>query len=264
VVLWSAGCGDNAAPSRTYGGFSMSIQSWTFRAFDFEQALSFVDELGLAHVEMYDAHVPVAGAAQELAARRSRLDELGIRLLTHGTNPLSADHAANRALFEFARAMGIRNLLADPPAEALDSVEQLVDEFDIRIAIHNHGPGSRYGVPDDVLAALAGRDARIGTCVDTGHYIRSGVDPTQALRAFPGRLFGVHLKDVAAAEPTAPDVILGDGVLDVIGIFRALREVGLPADAALSLEYEANPDAPLADVRAGLAVADAAARAAVP
>jgi sugar phosphate isomerase/epimerase len=264
AALWATlGCGDNAAPVPTYGGFSMSIQSWTFRVFDFEGALGFVDELGLAYVEMYEAHVSLAGSPQELAAQRGRLDQLGIRLLTHGTNPLSADHDANRAVFEFARAMGLRNLLADPPAEALDSLEQLVAEYDVRIAIHNHGPGSRYSVPEDVLAALAGRDARIGTCVDTGHYLRSGVDPAVAIAAFSGRLYGVHLKDVAAQTPTAPDVILGDGVLDVAGVFRALRDVGLPADAALSLEYEANPEAPLEDVRVSLAVADAAARATV-
>jgi inosose dehydratase len=258
LALVPLGCG-SSAPS--YGGFSMSMQSWTFRMFTTAQVLGFVEQLGLAYVEMFEAHWSVAASDAEIEGMRGALDAAGIRCLTHGTNPLSADDAANRAVFEFARRAGIRNLLADPPPESFAGLEQLVAEYDVRVAIHNHGPGARYDRIEDVVNAISGRDVRIGTCVDTGHYLRSGEDPVRAIRELGTRVYGVHLKDVAAATAGAPDVVLGDGILDVEGVFAALRDVGLPADAALSLEYEANPEAPMEDVRRGLAVAAAAAAA---
>ena len=259
VALVTRGCGGD---DDRFGGFRMSIQAWTFRTFATDAMLQMVHDLGLRRVELYAAYWPIDGTPDEIAAMRARLDDLALDCMTHGTNPFTADHEANRRVFAFAQAAGIRNLLADPPADAFTSLEQLVAEYDVRIAIHNHGPGSRYPRVADVQAALAGRDARIGTTVDTGHYIRSGEDPVAAIRTLGDRLYGVHLKDVAAAAADAPDVILGtSGLLDVAGVFRALRDVAFPEDASLSLEYEANPEDPYDDVATCLDVASRAARA---
>ena len=138
---------------------------------------------------------------------------------------------------------------ADPDPAAFDSLNDLVKEFDIRVAIHNHGPRHRYNKVVDVLHAIEGRDERIGACADLGHFIRSGQHPVEVIRLLKGRLYGIHLKDFAEMKENAKGVILGKGHLDVSAVFATLIDVGFPADGALSLEYEENPQDPIADIR---------------
>jgi sugar phosphate isomerase/epimerase len=111
-----------------------------------------------------------------------------------------------------------------------------------------------YDKLDDVVKAIKDRDRRIGACVDCGHYLASGEDPVRCVLALGDRVHGVHLKDQAETGKKAPNVILGRGHLDVVGLFKALRKIRFPADGALSLEYEANPDNPLDDIKACLAI----------
>ena len=132
------------------------------------------------------------------------------------------------------------------------------DRYDIRAAIHNHGPNHRYNKVVDVLKAIEGHDERIGACADLGHYIRSGESATEVIRLLKGRLYGIHLKDFSAMEDKAKGVILGKGHLDVPGVVDALVSVGFPADGALSLEYEENPQDPIADITACYAIAKSA------
>ena len=257
------GCGDNTSGGR-FAGFTMAIQTWTFRAFPLEQELAFMQELGVARVELGPqptANGTYPPSADEIAALREQIASHDLACVTCGLEPVGADPDANRAIFDYARALGVRTIGVDPELGWLDDLDALAIEYDLRIAIHNHGPGSHYSEIADVEAALAGRSAHVGCLVDTGHYLRAGVNPIDALRAFRGRVYGVHLKDVAAADPTAPDVILGEGVLDLVALFATLRAIEFPADASLSIEYESNPLAPYDDVAASLAAAASAARA---
>jgi sugar phosphate isomerase/epimerase len=181
-------------------------------------------------------------------------------MLSHGVNGFSKNHEANRKLFEFAKKAGVRNITADPSEDSFDSLEQLVAEFDIRIAIHNHGPRARYDKIADVLNAVKNRHANIGACADLGHFIRSDEDPVRAIQLLEGRLFGVHLKDFDAPRGNAKGCILGEGVLDVAAVFKALDQAKFPADACLALEYEENPKDPVADIEKCLAAAEKGAR----
>lgn len=243
-----------------FSGFVMGVQTYTFRHFKVEQALQQIHELGLTAVELFDAHLPSKSTPDDLTARRAQLDRLGIRALSHGVNPFTKDHDANRRWFEFAKAAGIKNLTADPTEDSFDSLDKLVAEFDIRIAIHNHGPGARYHKVSDVLNAIQGRHPNIGACADLGHYIRSAEDPVRVIHLLEGRLFGVHLKDFADQRANTKGVILGRGHLDLVGVFKALRKVNFPADACLALEYEENPENPLDDVKECLAAAEEGAK----
>jgi sugar phosphate isomerase/epimerase len=141
-----------AAGQETYGGFLMGIQSYTLRNFPIDQVLAHVHDLGLKSIELFDAHFPHRSTAEQIAAMREKTRTLGIQMLGHGVNGFSRDHEANRRYFEFAKAAGIRNISADPSEDAFDSLDKLVAEFDVRIAIHNHGPGARYDKVADVLA----------------------------------------------------------------------------------------------------------------
>lgn len=243
-----------------FGGFPLGMQTYTFREFSPEEALRMTHDLGLTTVEMFQAQYPSTASPAEIAARQALAKELGIQVLSHGVNPLTADHAKNREWFEFAKAAGIRNITADPTEDAFDSLDKLVAEFDIRVAIHNHGPGARYDKVADVLNAVKGRHPNIGACADLGHYIRSAEDPVRAIHLLKGRLFGVHLKDFAEQKAQTKGVILGQGHLDVAGVFRALKQVEYPRDACLALEYEEKPENPLDDVKQCVAAAEEGAR----
>jgi sugar phosphate isomerase/epimerase len=243
-----------------YGGYNLGLQSYTLRGFPVDRALKEINSLGLGSVELFAAHFPLNASDSDIETMKSKTRALGIKMMGHGVNPFSKDHAANRRWFEFARKAGIRNLSADPTEDAFDSLDKLCDEFQIRIAIHNHGPGARYDKISDVLSAIKGHHPLIGACADLGHYIRSAEDPVRAINLFEGRLYGIHLKDFAEQKARTKGVILGKGHLDVVGVFKALRKVNFPADGCLSLEYEENPKDPLADVKECLAVAAEAAQ----
>jgi sugar phosphate isomerase/epimerase len=243
-----------------FAGFNVGLQSYTLRNFKVEQALQEIHKMGLHGVEMFNAHFNSKSSDADIAAMKSAAEGLGIKITGHGVNPFTKDHEANRAWFEFARKAGIRNLSADPTEDAFDSLDKLCEEYQIRIAIHNHGPGARYDKISDVLTAIKGHHPLIGACADLGHYIRSAEDPVRAIHLFEGRLYGIHLKDFAEQKSRTKGVILGKGHLDVVGVFKALRKVNFPADGCLSLEYEENPKDPLAEVNECLAVASEAAR----
>lgn len=244
-----------AADARPTGRLKLGIQLYSLRGYPVDQALRYAKELGFEQIELFGAMLPLDASTKQITAMKERVAELGMTISAHGVNPFGKDAAANRRTFEFARALGIRTISADPDPESFDSLNDLVREFDIRIAIHNHGPGHRYNKAIDVLQAIEGRDERIGACADLGHYIRSGEQATEVIRLLRGRLYGIHLKDFAEMKADAKGVVLGKGYLDVPAVFAALLNVGFPEDGALSLEYEENPQDPIADIRECVAVA---------
>lgn len=244
---WAA---DDAAP----GKYILGLQSYSLRNFPVDKAIAQTQELGLHAIEFFSGHFPLDSSAEQIAAMKTKFTKFGLQALGHGVNGFTKDHAANRRVFEFAKRAGVRNISADPTEDSFDSLDRLVDEYDVRIAIHNHGPGARYDKINDVLDAIKGHDKRIGACADLGHYIRSGEDPVKAIHLFEGRLYGVHLKDFDEPKDKARGVILGKGQLDVVGVFRALNKVKFPADGSLSIEYEEKPDDPLDDLRQCVAI----------
>ena len=236
-------------------GFKLGIQLYSLRGFDVDQALKHASELGFEQVEFYSGMLATDASPEQIAATRKKVADLGMSISAHGVNRLTKDADANRKLFEFAKALGIPTITADPDPDSFDNLDGLVKEFDIRVAIHNHGPGHRYNKAVDVLTAIERHDERIGACADLGHYIRSGQGATEVIRLLQGRLYGIHLKDFAEMKDKTQGVILGKGHLDVEGVFRALSAVGFPQDGAVSLEYEENPQDPIDEIRQCVAVA---------
>lgn len=241
--------------------FRLGIQLYSLRNFPLDKALAHAKDLGFEQVEFYSGMFPLDSSPERIKEVVAMVDQLGMTVSAHGVNHFGKDADANRKTFEFAKAAGIKNLSADPDPEAFDSLDGLVKEFDIRIAIHNHGPHHRYNKALDVLRAIDGRDERIGACADLGHYIRSGEKPVEVVSTLKGRLYGVHLKDFAEMKDQTPGVILGKGHLDCQAVFAMLDQVGFPADGAMSLEYEENPNDPIEDIRQCVAIAKAAMKA---
>lgn len=236
----------------------MGIQMYSLRGFDLDTALQHAADVGFSQVEFYSGMLPIDASKEKIAEVQKKVRDLGMTISAHGVNRFSSDQAANENLFKFAKALGIKNLTADPDPESFDQLDELVEEFDIRIAIHNHGPRHRYNKVVDVLRAIENHDERIGACADLGHYIRSGENATEVVRLLKGRLYGVHLKDFAEMKDKTEGVILGKGHLDIEGVIDALVAVDFPRDGALSLEYEENPQDPIAEIAQCYQVAMAA------
>ena len=238
-----------------YGGFPMGIQSYSLRNFNIHEAIRHTEGLGLKYMELYSSHLALNSDEETIDALLKTMADAGITMNAHGVNGFSSNHEANRRVFEFAHRAGICNISANPQPDSFDSLDRLVDEFDIRIAIHNHGPGALFDKLESVLTAIEDHDRRIGACIDTGHVLRSDEDPLQWIRELEGRTYGMHIKDVAARTSRTHSVVIGTGHLDVDGLFATIKEIGFPSDGAMSMEYESNPQNPVDDIAQSLAVA---------
>ncbi len=238
-----------------YRGLPIGVQSFSLRNYNVVDAVRHIQGMGLHFVEFFSKHLNPNATAAQLAENRQLLERAKVTLSAHGVNRFSKDHEANRKVFEFAKRAGIRNITANPTPDSFDSLDKLVAEYNIRIAIHNHGPGALYDSIDSVKKAVTGHHKLIGACVDTGHFIRSKEDPVKAVHELGPRVFGVHMKDEEKQEKKSHNVVIGSGHLDVLGLFKALKKVSFPADGSLSLEYEANPSNPIDDMKQCLAVA---------
>ncbi len=222
----------------------LGLQSYSLRTMPFDKAVATVKELGLTYLEAFPGHLPTARAEEA----KKILQEHGIKLIAYGVVGMSNNEEAMRRLFDFARAMGIEVLTADPTPDSFGLLDKLVEEYGIYVAIHNHGPGSRYPGVDSVVKAIQGHHERIGLCYDTGHGARAGDDIVEAVRKIGKRIYGVHLKDVNEQKR---DVTIGTGVLDIRGFVKALKEVGFKG--AFMIEYELEPQEPVPGIRKSLA-----------
>ncbi|MCR4414388.1 MAG: sugar phosphate isomerase/epimerase, partial [Thermoguttaceae bacterium] len=174
---------------------------------------------------------------------------------------LGADRDQARRIFEFTNEMGAGTIIAEPPAEAFDMIEKLCDEYAIDVAIHNHpeSPQSKYWRPENVLAVCKGRGKRIGACCDTGHWVRSGLDPVECLRKLEGRILGFHLKDAAEkGNRQSRDVPLGEGQANYAAVLRELKRQGYRGVTAI--EYEHDSPELMADVAKCVAFVEKTAR----
>jgi sugar phosphate isomerase/epimerase len=238
-----------------FGGFTLGIQSFTFRNFGLEAALRRIKDLGLQAIELSKGHAPLSDDATKTAALVRLCKEYGVTPRAWGVQAFSKNHDANRKSFEFARQLGLPVMSATPDPDAFDSLDKLCDEYKIAIAIHPHGPTGggkldRWYSAELIWAAVKDHHPLIGACLDTGHLIRSAqlgktLDPAQQIRVMRDRNFGLHLKDHDNRRKT--DVPFGKGVLDVTAVLKALRDVKFKQ--MISIEYEANPDDPTSEVR---------------
>jgi len=243
------------AKAASDAGLNLGIQMYSLRGYTVDEAIGHAYDIGFRYLEFYPGMYAINSTPEQIAAMNEKMKAKGLTITAHGVNAFGKDHDKNRKIFEFAKAAGIRNLSADPSPDSFDSLDKLVAEYDVRIAIHNHGPKHRYNKVVDVLNAVKDHHPSIGACADLGHYIRSGEDPVTVIRSLSSRLFGVHLKDFAEQQDKTHGVILGKGHLDVPAVFAAMKQVNFPTDGALSLEYEENPKNPLSDIQECYAVA---------
>ena len=245
-----------ADPKDPYLGFKMGIQSYSLRDFGVEAALESTKKLGLKYWESYGGHLGMTSVPKQIEAHKELVKKYGVTVISYGVLGFDENENAAREKFEFAKAMGIVSISADPKPDKVtfDLLDKLVAEYDVAIAIHNHGPGHRYNKISEVEKVVEDRHPKIGACVDTGHYLRSDEDPVEAVQRLGKRVFGCHLKDVKTVEKDGKREkhfkIAGEGDLNVVGLLKALK--ALNYQYCLALEYEENPKNPVPDLEACL------------
>ncbi|MBN1417616.1 MAG: sugar phosphate isomerase/epimerase [Planctomycetes bacterium] len=243
-----------------YAGFLMGIQSSSFRETKgVDKLIRKLRQVELACVELHPNHLPLESGDLEIAEALSLLQSAGIAVPALGVVTLPRDAKRCRRIFEFAEKLEVETICADPDPDGLETIERLIDEYGIAVAIHNRGPGHRWGSFETIRKALASRGEGIGMCLDTAEFLRAGEDPLEPIRTLPDRIFGIHLKDVAKDESGEwKEVILGRGGLRLGELLAALKAGGF--DGFISLEYERDPKDPVPAIRECLRVIRAAAK----
>jgi inosose dehydratase len=245
-----AGSGES---ENLYHPFKMGLQSYSLRGYtrggrpDVSKALAVTKDLGLHYWESYTAHVPMTADSKMLSDRKREIEAAEVTVLGYGVVPLTKNADANRRIFDFAKAMGLKYLSASPEPGSFDILDRLVEEYDVAVGIHNHGPGDRFAKIETIAQAIKDHHPKIGCCIDTGHFLRSREDPVHAVEVFGKRVYGVHLKDVKDAKTFT---ILGRGDLRTVDLLKALARNKY--EYCLAIEYEEKPEDPAEDIKACL------------
>lgn len=241
-------------PSAAAPPIRLGLASYTFRNFDRAQLIGYMKTLRIDALNAKDVrdHLPVdltqeaQGVADYAAA--------GITLHAAGAIYFDKDDLASiRSKFDYCKRAGIRVIVAgDPSPNALSRIADAARDYDMRIAIHNHGPEDKiWHSPLDVLAAVKSMDAHMGCCIDVGHCVRAGVDVIDAIHAAGPRLFNMHMKDLANFSDKESQVAVGEGRMPLPAIFQALQAINY--EGFVDLEYEVHADDPMPGVTSSFA-----------
>ncbi len=223
--------------------FVLGMASYTFRAFGLDQTLAMTQRLGLKRISFKSFHLPLEASAGEIRAVVDKVRAAGLELYAGGVIYMRTE-AETRQAFGYAKTAGMGIIVGVPNHDLLPLVNKLVKEYDIRVAIHNHGPTDKvYPTPQSAYEKIRGLDRRIGLCIDVGHTKRSGIDPGLDAVRFIERLIDVHIKDVTDDTEKGETCEMGRGVVDIPFFLRSLIQMGYAG--TVSLEYEKDDKDPL-------------------
>ena len=239
--------------------WKLAIQTWTFHKFTFLETIEKSKQLGLKFIEAYPGQRVGPGyngafsfnlSKKEKTRLKKHLKEKGIEVVAWGVvdKGYYKERKNIENFFRFCRDMGIPFLTAEPEWADLDEFNRLAEKYNVKVAIHCHPrPGSHYWRPDSILFAMQGRK-HIGAWPDVGHWARSGINTVEGLKKMEGRLWGLHFKDAKEFDnPGSPDALFGEGASDLAGVLKELKRQNFKG--VLSLEYEANPENNMEDMR---------------
>lgn len=244
AASFAAAGASGIAPAAVPGsGPRIGIATYSLRKFSRAQAIAMIRRLNVRYVSIKEFHMPISDSLEQVAAEAKEFRDAGLTILSGGNISLQ-DPARLRSRFEYARAAGLPMIVCAPTHATLPAVEKLVKEFNIKAAIHNHGPEDKhFPTPESVLDAVKGMDARLGLCMDIGHTSRTGVDIVEWIRKAGPRLLDMHVKDLKDRLVARSQCPVGDGVLPLPAIVKQLRKMDY--QGGMMLEYEIEPEDPI-------------------
>lgn len=226
--------------------FRLGMAGYSFVHFKLDQALEMMRKTDVHFLCIKDFHLPYASTAEEIAAFHEKLKQSGVTGYAVGPIYMKTKQEIDNT-FDYAKRVGVKMIVGIPNPEDLPYVDQKVKEYDMRYAIHNHGPGDKlYPNAITVNSLIKDLDARIGLCFDMGHDMRYGNDPIADMKKYSKRIFDIHLKNVTSATHDGKTCELGRGVIDIPAFVKVLRKVNYTGVCAL--EYEKDMKDPLAGI----------------
>ena len=229
-------------------GLKVGIASYSFRGVPLDACVKGIQRVQLHYVSIKDFHLKLKSSTEERKAVAQKFRDAGITPISCGVITFKNNEADARNSFEYARDIGVKTIVGAPEPDALKLCEKLVKEFDIKVAIHNHGPTDKFfPKPVDVFNAVKDLDPRIGLCIDIGHTARIGADPVNDIHEFKDRLYDMHFKDVDGVNgKKSKEIDVGRGVIDIPGILKAVLAINYQHH--LGLEHENDAKDPLPGV----------------
>jgi sugar phosphate isomerase/epimerase len=228
-------------------GFKVGIASYTFRKMSLEDTIKAIRRLGLSYISIKDFHMPLTSTSSEIQAVVKKLKDGGITPMSCGNITMQNDEKDIRRAFQYAKDGNIPVIVCSPHPDSMPILDRMVKEFNIKLAIHNHGPeDKRFPSPYDVMKAVKGYDQRIGLCIDVGHTARAGVNPADAIIKCKDRLYDLHFKDINSTAPNGGTIEAGRGVLDLPSIVQSIKKIRY--SYLVGIEYEGSENDPLPSV----------------
>ncbi len=222
----------------------LGMASYTFRKFSLEETLEMTNKVGVKNIAFKSMHLPLDSSPEKIKETVEKTKAAGLNLYGCGVVYMENEAQVNQA-FEYAKTAGMKMIIGVPEHNLLELVNEKIKEYDIMVAIHNHGPGDkRYPAPSDAYDRIKNLDKRFGLCMDIGHTQRIGLDPAGESKKYFDRLFDVHIKDVTESTEKGSTLQVGRGVIDIPRFLKTLVDLGYKGK--VSLEYEKDGDDPLA------------------
>lgn len=233
--------------------FKLGVASYSLRKLSRAEAIAAIKKLEAPYVSIKEFHLRYTSTPEEIAAGVKEFRDAGITILSGGNIGLAEnDEAKLRKYFEYAKMAGMPMMVCAPTHETLPIVHKLVKEFNIKTAIHNHGPEDKhFPTPQSVLDAIKGFDPRVGLCIDVGHTARTGADVVESIRVAGSRLLDLHIKDLKDLRGKDSQCIVGEGAMPMREIFLTLKKMNYKGGCML--EYEIEADNPLPGMMKSLA-----------
>ncbi len=233
--------------------FNLGIASYSLRNFPRDKAIDMVKALGTPYVNFKSVHLPFESSPDQLAAARREIEAAGLVIVGGGVITFDEDTDAGvEKYFAYAKAAGMPLIAIHTDPKLLPRIERFAKQYDIKVAIHNHGPEDKhFPSPYDALPHVKQLDPRIGLCIDVGHTVRTGTDVVRAVADVGPRLLDMHMKDLRDLTAKGSQCILGEGAIPIADIFRQLGAMGYRG--YVNLEYEIDPDAPLPGMKQSFA-----------
>lgn len=233
--------GSYLSSAKATGGFTIGMADYTFRHFSIPESIKLMQQLGVQAISVKDFHMPLNSTQQQINDVLAQYKEGGIKVYAVGVIYMKTTQEVDRA-FNYARMAGVPLIIGVPEYDLLDYTEQKVKQYDIRIAIHNHGPQDKlYPGPREVYEKIKDKDSRMGLCLDIGHSERAGEEPAAAVAKYGKRIYDMHIKDVTKAENDGQAIPVGRGVINFQALVKALRKANYQGHC--SLEFEKNEKA---------------------
>lgn len=226
-------------------GLKLGVASYSLRNFPRAQAIQMTKALGTRFINLKSVHLPYDASPAEIAAARQEIEAAGLEIVGGGMITFETDTDEGvRKYFEYAKAAGMPVIVGTCKPAVLPRVEKFVKQYDIKLAIHNHGPGDVFPSPYDALKAVQGMDPRMGLCIDVGHTVRAGTDVVRAVADAGPRLLDMHAKDLRDLRVAESQCIVGEGKIPIAAIFRQLQAIRYPGYVNLEYEIDANDPMP--------------------